>query len=61
MRDTNDQSTIDLLQSPGARRQAAYSSKQKALGRRQRTFWLDDGEHVAVQELINRLRASRGL
>jgi len=60
MKDQKDQATIDLLQSPGARRQAAYASKQKALGRRQRAFWLDDAEYEAVQALIVRLRASEG-
>lgn len=58
MKDKKDRNTIDLLQTPGARRQAAYSGKQRALGRRQRTFWLDDAEYEAVQSLVLRLRAS---
>jgi len=61
MKDQKDRETIDLLRTPGARRQAAYSSKQRALGRRQRSLWLDDAEYSAVQDLVNRLRASEGL
>lgn len=56
MRDQNDRATGDLLRSPVATRQAAYADRQRALGRRQRVFWLTGPEIEAVKELISRLR-----
>ena len=38
MKDANDKKTADLLASPGAKRQAAYAERQRAQGRRQRSF-----------------------
>ena len=59
MRDPRDKQTADLLASPGARRQAAYSARQRAAGRRQRGYWLTDAEAEAVSALIEQLRAGQ--
>ncbi len=40
----------------GAKRQAAYADRQRALGRRQRSFWLTDHECDAVAKLLEELR-----
>lgn len=40
----------------GAKRQAAYADRQRALGRRQRSFWLTDQEYDAVAQLLEELR-----
>jgi len=58
MRDRNDHTTTDLLQTPAAKRQAAYADRQRAAGRRQRAIWLTDGEYEAVRGLIESLRRS---
>lgn len=39
-----------------AERKAAFRERQKALGRRQRNYWLTDDEAAAVAALIERLR-----
>lgn len=44
----------------GAKRQAAYADRQRALGRRQRSFWLTDKEYDAVAQLIDELRQAKG-
>lgn len=56
MRDKADSKTGDLLASPGARRQAAYAERQRAAGRRQRSYWLTEDEAGAVAALLERLR-----
>lgn len=58
MKDSKDRHTRDLLASPGAERQAAYAQRQRAAGRRQRTFWLTDQEAERVRQLIEQLRES---
>lgn len=57
MRDKTDRKTADLLASPGARRQAAYADRQRAGGRRQRSYWLTDAEAAEVAALLERLRS----
>lgn len=61
MRDPNDKQTADLLAAvSGTRpRQAAYVARQRALGRRQRGYWLTDAEADAVTALIEQLRAGQ--
>lgn len=56
MRDKNDRGTGDLLKSPAANRQAAYAEKQRAAGRRQRSYWLTDSEAEAVAALLEKIR-----
>lgn len=46
----------ETTEAPDRSRQARYAANQRALGRRQRSFWLTDEETEAVQELISRLR-----
>ncbi|MNF02790.1 hypothetical protein D3C80_2019910 [compost metagenome] len=58
MRDRHDKQTADLLKSPAANRQAAYAAKQRAAGRKQRSFWLTDDEAASVSALLERLRGS---
>lgn len=61
MKDPRDKQTGDLLQAAGTRpRQAAYVARQRALGRRQRGYWLTDAEADAVTALIEQLRAGQG-
>lgn len=57
MRDEHDKKTRDLLQTPGAGRQAAYAARQRELGRRQRNYWLTDAEAEAVAQCLDKLRA----
>nr|WP_083848905.1 hypothetical protein [Pseudomonas luteola] len=45
--------------SPGANRQAAYAEKQRAMGRKQRSFWLTDDEAIAVNSLVEQIRAEK--
>lgn len=61
MRDPNDKQTADLLAAvSGTRpRQAAYVARQRAMGRRQRGYWLTDAEAEAVAALIEQLRAGQ--
>lgn len=42
--------------SSGAKRQAAYAARQRARGRRQRSYWLTDDEAAQVVALLERLR-----
>lgn len=56
MRDEHDNKTAELLVSSGAKRQAAYAERQRAQGRKQRSFWLSDAEAQQVAELLERLR-----
>lgn len=58
MRDRHDKQTADLLKSPAANRQAAYAAKQRAAGRKQRSFWLTDDEAASVAALLERLRGA---
>ncbi|KJZ03069.1 hypothetical protein TW86_22865 [Halomonas sp. S2151] len=44
----------------GAKRQAAYADRQRALGRRQRSFWLTDQEYDAMTQLLEELRQAKG-
>ena len=59
MKDPLDRQTGDLLQAASSSRprQAAYVARQRAMGRRQRGYWLTDAEAEAVAQLIERLRA----
>lgn len=60
MKDSRDKKTGDLLlASPGARRQAAYAERQRARGRRQRSYWLTDSEAEQVAALLQQLRAGQ--
>ncbi len=56
MRDEHDNKTAELVLSPGAKRQAEYATRQRAQGRKQRSFWLSDEEARQVAELLERLR-----
>jgi hypothetical protein len=42
--------------SSGARRQAKYAERQRALGRRQRSYWITDEEAEAIVELLQERR-----
>lgn len=46
----------EITEAPNRSRQARYAANQRALGRRQRSFWLTDHEAEAVQELISSIR-----
>lgn len=59
MKDSRDKKTGDLLASPGAKRQAAYAARQRALGRRQRSYWLTDVEAEQVAAFLEQLRAGQ--
>lgn len=61
MKDKADKKTGNLLTavSPGARRQAEYSARQRAAGRTQKAFWVTPDEAAAIVELINQLRAKQ--
>lgn len=52
MRDFRD----NKIGNTGARRQAAYAERQRARGRRQRSFWLTDEEAGRVVEFIEQMR-----
>lgn len=43
----------------GKSRQATYAQKQKASGRSQRSYWLDETETKKVAEFIEKIRAER--
>jgi len=57
MKDSRDKKTGDLLASSGAKRQAAYAERQRAQGRRQRSYWLTDVEAEQVAAFLEQLRA----
>jgi len=61
MKDPLDRQTGDLLQavSSSRPRQAAYVARQRAMGRRQRGYWLTDSEAKAVLAFIDQLRADQ--
>lgn len=60
MKDEKDKKTGNhLLASPGAKRQAAYAARQRARGRRQRSYWLTDSEAEQVAALLQQLRAGQ--
>lgn len=56
MRDASDKKTANLLASSGAKRQAAYSERQRAMGRRQRSYWLTETEAEQVAAFLEQLR-----
>ena len=47
------------MASSGAKRQAAYAERQRALGRRQRSYWLTDVEAEQVAAFLEQLRAGQ--
>ena len=57
MKDAKDKKTGDLLASSGAKRQAAYAERQRAQGRRQRSYWLTETEAEQVAAFLEQLRA----
>ena len=57
MKDPRDKKTGDLLASSGAKRQAAYAERQRAQGRRQRSYWLTDVEAARVAAFLEQVRA----
>ncbi len=59
MKDSRDKKTGNLLASSGAKRQAAYAERQRALGRRQRSYWLTDVEAEQVAAFLEQLRAGQ--
>ncbi len=63
MKDPLDRQTGDLLQAASSSRprQAAYVARQRAMGRRQRGYWLTDAEAEAVAQLIELLRTPSSL
>lgn len=54
MKDGKDKKTGGA--SPGAKRQAAYAERQRAMGRRQRSYWLTETEAEQVAALLEQLR-----
>lgn len=42
--------------SSGARRQAKYAERQRASGRRQRSYWLTDEEAAAIADFLEDMR-----
>ena len=56
MKDAKDKKTANLLASPGAKRQAAYAERQRAMGRRQRSYWLTETEAEQVGAFLEQLR-----
>lgn len=46
----------NLLASPGAKRQAAYAERQRAMGRRQHSYWLTETEAEQVAAFLEQLR-----
>ena len=58
MKDPLDRQTGDLLQAASVSRprQLAYVERQRAMGRRQRGYWLTDSEAKAVLAFIEQLR-----
>lgn len=54
MRDGKDKKTGGA--SPGAKRQAAYAERQRAMGRRQRSYWLTEAEAEQVAAFLEQLR-----
>jgi hypothetical protein len=60
MKDEKDKKTGNhLLASPGAKRQAAYAERQRAQGRRQRSYWLTEAEAAQVAAFLEQLRAGQ--
>ena len=59
MKDSRDKKTGDLLASPGAKRQAAYAERQRAMGRRQRSYWLTETEAEQVAAFLEQLRQEK--
>lgn len=59
MQDEKDKATRDLFLSPGALRQAAYTTRMRASGYKQKTLWLKDSEIAAINELLEKLRKSK--
>ena len=58
MKDPADKVTTNLpLKLTGAEKQAAYSKRQKALGRVQLSTWLTPAEKEAVMALLATMRA----
>jgi len=58
MKDKADTKTMNLLASAGARRQASYASRQKAMGRKQHAYWLTQEEAEKVAALLASLRSN---
>ena len=56
MKDAKDKKTANLLASPGAKRQAAYAERQRAMGRRQRSYWLTETEAEQVAAFLEQVR-----
>lgn len=54
MKDGKDKKTGGA--SPGAKRQAAYAERQRAMGRRQRSYWLTEAEAEQVAAFLEQLR-----
>lgn len=44
------------LPAPGKARQAEYAQRQRSLGRRQRSYWLDESESIKVADFIEKMR-----
>ena len=60
MKDPADKVTTNLpLKLTGAEKQAAYSKRQKALGRVQLSTWLTPAEKEAVMALLATMRGDR--
>lgn len=62
MRDASDTRTSDMLvtpSTPGARRQAAYAERQRAVGRRQHAFWLTEHEAAEIATFLEQLRQAK--
>lgn len=56
MRHMADKKTGDLLQTPNAKRQAEFRSRQSEAGRKQYSFWLTENEVKAMKETLILLR-----
>lgn len=49
MKDTDDRKTIDLLTTPGAKRQAALKARREAEGYKRTTVWIKQDDYKAGQ------------
>ena len=59
MKDSRDKKTGDLLASSGAKRQAAYAERQRALGRKKFSYWMRPDEAEQVAAFLEQLRAGQ--
>lgn len=56
MKDKHDRKTTDLLQSPAARRQAAFKERQRAAGKVRLSMWVTVEQEAAIRALLENWR-----